>query len=111
LRKLDSELTILRPEETVSPYQISRKSNIPLPIVQNLLMELSYDSSLAVTFIVFCNNSDHDFNHAFDFDSRKELREFITHTGHICPDCGSRLNMDDIRIAYKKGHYLGDYND
>jgi rRNA maturation endonuclease Nob1 len=99
---LDTELTIVRPSDIVSAHRVSRKTNIPLRIVTDLLMELAYISSLDIRYIVFCDNDDIDMVHAFEFESRKELREFLLQTGSICPDCGSQLKKDDVRVAYVK---------
>jgi hypothetical protein len=102
LKRLDKELTILKPDETVSPHFISRKTGIPLPIISKVLMELAYDSLLDVRYIVFCKNYDPDLVHGFGFNTKKELKEFIVKNGSDCPECGFNLNTDNIRVAFIK---------
>ncbi|MED0678703.1 hypothetical protein P4T20_05225 [Aneurinibacillus thermoaerophilus] len=99
---MDTELTILRPDETASPYLISRKTKIPLQIVTKFLMELAYESLLDVRYIIFCKNYDQDLVHGFEFNTKKELKEFIVKNGSDCPQCNFKLNTENIRVAFVK---------
>ncbi len=102
LRKLDYELTILRPDDIVSSQLIAIRSNIANKTVKDILMNLAYDSSLGVRYIIFCNNPDKDMVHAFEADTPKELKNLLKSTQHICSECGYPLDKDDIKIVFVK---------
>ncbi|MFC5735969.1 hypothetical protein [Cytobacillus gottheilii] len=96
------ELTILRPETTVSPHYLARKTKIPLQLVEDILTSLAHDKLLDTKFIIFCNNGDPELVHGFEFVNKKELRDFIVKNKFLCPDCGENLNTQDIRVAFLK---------
>jgi hypothetical protein len=102
LKKLDTELTILRPDESISPQSLSRKTKIPNNKIDDLLLSLVFESTLGVSFIIFCTNDDPDLVHAFEFPDKKMLRDFIVNKKFTCPDCGSKLNTQNIRVAFIK---------
>ncbi|MCM3704802.1 hypothetical protein M3205_03600 [Cytobacillus firmus] len=99
---MDTELTILRPDESISPQSLSRKTRIPYPIIEDILSSLVFESSLGVSFIIFCTNDDPDLVHAFEFPDKKLLRDFIVNNKFTCPDCDSQLNTKNIRVAFIK---------
>jgi hypothetical protein len=102
LEKLDEELTILRPDDIVSPQFISRRVDLPSIMIRDILMDLVGNASLGVRYIIFCNNDDKELQHAFEFPSPRELNEFILGNDSHCPECGSPLNVDGFRIAFVK---------
>ncbi|WP_197483548.1 hypothetical protein [Paenibacillus elgii] len=103
---LNYELTLLRPDDTVSASFLSRKTDIPEELIESILLELAYKSIFTIIYIVFCKHYDKELVHAFEFTTKKELKEFLFSAGTQCPECQSALNTDDIRVAFmKKGSY------
>lgn len=96
------ELTILKPNESISPFSLSRKTKIPFSIIEDILTSLVFESLLDVRFIIFCNNEDEELIHAFEFKNKKSLRDFIVKNKFTCPDCHSTLNTQNIRVAFIK---------
>lgn len=109
LEKLNKELTMLRTNETISPHFLYRKTRINVNTITDLLIDLSFECPLLGTkYIILCNNPDSDMVHAFDFNTLKEMKEFIVQSGKRCPECDSKLNLNqkDIRVRfYKKKVY------
>lgn len=99
---MDLELTILRPDTTVSPHYLARKTKIPRQIIEDILTNLAQDKLLDTKFIIFCKNDDPELVHGFEFLNKKELRDFIVKNRFLCPDCGENLNTHDIRVAFLK---------
>lgn len=96
------ELTILKPEATASPHYLSRKTHIPLPMIEAILSSLAHDAVIEARFFIFCNNDDPELVHGFDFTSKKELRDFIVENKFSCPNCEFKLNTQNIRVAFIK---------
>ncbi|MBB3111961.1 hypothetical protein FHS18_004029 [Paenibacillus phyllosphaerae] len=65
-------------------------------------MELAYTLILDTKYFIFCINDDKELVHGFEFDTKRELKEFIVNHGSHCPDCDSKLNIRDIRVAFVK---------
>ncbi|MFK4316002.1 MULTISPECIES: hypothetical protein [unclassified Bacillus (in: firmicutes)] len=100
LKVLNECLTILREDESISPYFLSRKSKLPVGTIIRLLNCMVSRSILKTNFILRCNNSDTDLVDAFEFEDEDELLEFLRENDY-CPDCGSTLMTRDIRVFYK----------
>lgn len=100
LEKLNNELNSINPNDVISPRLLSRKVKLPLATTKEILIDLSYEKIIGVKYIVTCRNPQEDYQHAFPFTKRKELVKFILSQGRKCPDCGSHLNTDDIRVAF-----------
>lgn len=99
---------MLKVNETISPHYLFRKTRVNTEVVMDLLIDLSFECPLlGTTYIILCSNSDQDMVHAFDFNTRKDLKEFILASGKSCPECGEALQLGDIRVRfYKKAHNL-----
>lgn len=100
LERLNEELNSINPNDAVSPRLLARKVKLPLATTEEILIDLSYEKIIGVKYIVTCRNPQEDYQHAFTFLQRKELVKFILLKGRKCPDCGSPLNTDDIRVAF-----------
>lgn len=70
--------------------------------MEEILSNLVYERLLNAKFLIFCNNDDPELVHGFEFSSKKELRDFIVAQKFTCPDCDSKLNTQNIRIAFLK---------
>lgn len=95
-------MTILKPDATASPHYLSRKTGISLSLMETILSTLAHDSVLDARFLIFCNNDDPELVHGFEFMSKKELRDFIVAQKFTCPHCDSKLNTQNIRVAFVK---------
>lgn len=102
MEKLNEELTILKPDETVSPYLLVRKTKIPLVYIEKILSSLVHDLVLDTRFYIFCTNEDPELEHGFEFSNKKDLRDFIVEQKFTCPSCGVNLNTQNIRVAFVK---------
>ena len=99
---LDEELTVLKPNASASPRFLARKSKIHYRYVIDLLSYMVYESTLDARYIIFCTNEDPELVHAFEFDSMGDVKNFIKTQQFSCPDCGYKLNTQDIRVAFVK---------
>lgn len=95
-------MTILKPDATASPHFLSRKTKIPLPLMETILSLLAHESVLEARFYIFCSNDDPELVHGFEFINKKELRDFIVSEKFTCPHCDSKLNTQNIRVAFVK---------
>lgn len=102
MKTLDKELTILRPDESVSPHFLVRKTGLPIRLVEDLLSLMVFNSVLDAKFYILCTNDDPELIHGFEFTSKKLLTEFIVSHKYECPHCGSKLNIDNIRVGFLK---------
>lgn len=105
LRNLNDLLTILRDDESVSPYFLARKTKIPVETIIKLLNCLVTRSILNVSFVLRCNNEDNDLIHRFDFENEDELLDFLRENDG-CSHCESDLLTKDIRVFYKMNSRL-----
>ncbi|MGG1285061.1 hypothetical protein [Bacillus wiedmannii] len=102
---MNKELTMLRTNETISPHFLYRKTKINVNIINDFLIDLSFECPfLGTKYIILCDNKDSDMVHAFDFNTLKEMKEFIVESGKKCPECESNLNLNqkDIRVRFYK---------
>lgn len=102
MKKLNEELTILKPNETVSPNLLARKTKISLVNIDRILLSLVRDSVLDTRFYIFCTNEDPELEHGFEFSNKKDLRDFIVEKKFTCPSCEANLNTQNIRVAFAK---------
>lgn len=99
---LDEELTVLKPDSTASPRYLSRVTKISYDKIIDFLSELVHQSALEIRYYIFCTNEDPELVHAFEFESKREVRDFIKSQKFSCPDCEFKLNTQDIRVAFVK---------
>ncbi|WP_179212645.1 hypothetical protein [Priestia aryabhattai] len=113
LEKLNDELTMLKPGETVSPRYLSNKTNVSKNDVIEILKELSYRSLIDVKFFIYCDNDDEDMIHAFEFSTDEELAKFIRETNAKCTQCEANLETLNIRVSFvgKSFDVEGEVND
>lgn len=109
LQKLNDLLTILRENESISPYYLMRKTKIQLNTIIQILNIMVDRSLLKISFILRCNNSDSDLVHGYEFENEDKLLNFLR-VNDQCNQCDSNLLTKDIRVFYKKGKlvYGGD---
>ena len=111
LQKLNDLLTILRENESVSPYYLIRKTNIPVNVIILILNIMVERSLLKNSFILKCDNPDNDLIHGYEFEDEEKLLDFLR-KNEQCDQCESNLLTRDIRVFYKKGKVTngGDVN-
>lgn len=104
VEKLNREISQIKFNEPISPEKISRKTNIELSLVADILMDLYTQSLLNVKYCLPCNHGEEE-KARFEFNSKKELKEFILQNP-CCPHCGSPLKTENLRVTFikKKGH-------
>lgn len=101
-------LTVLRENESVSPYYLARKASLSVDTVIKILNSMVSRSLLKISFILRCDNADNDLIHMFEFDEEDELLDFLRENDH-CPDCDAGLLTKDIRVFYKmSSNVVGD---
>lgn len=102
---MDAELTILKPDVIASPSFLSRKTQIPLQLIETILSQLAHESKLNAKFYLFCLNEDPELVHGYEFTSKKELRDFIIKEKFTCPNCNNKLNTQNIRVGFVKKEF------
>lgn len=105
LQKLNDLLTILRENESISPYYLSIKSKIPMEKIIRFLNAMVERSMLSISFILRCNNNDYDLVHGYEFYDEDSLIEFLR-KNKKCNQCEAELVSNDIRVFYKKNAQL-----
>lgn len=100
--KINELITILRPNEHISPFFISLEANIDTNTVIKLLNLLAERELILVKYLLRCNNEDPDLIHEHEFFSDDDLFEFYREFHEECPDCESHLISTDIRVAYQR---------
>lgn len=111
LKKLNDLLTILRENESVSPYFLARQASIPVNTIIKILNSMVSRSMFEINFVLRCINDDTDLVHTFEFAEEDDLLDFLRENDK-CPDCGAKLLTKDIRVFYKmSSEIVGDLHE
>lgn len=102
LRELNNLITILRPDEHISPYFISLRTNISRGIVIKILNQLAKRDLINIVYIIKCDNEDSDLVHEYEFSSDDELFEHYRELDGLCEQCEATLLSTEIRVAYQR---------